>query len=282
MSERDTERPGPGDDDGTADGGVHGSSRWDGTPHPAGPAPAGDISRQETTRFNDPRHDLGRQATAPGATTGASERTQVLPPVGTPGSAPAGGGPYPQQGGYPPPGGYPQQGAYPDQGAPPPGAYDETAPDYSTRPVAVRRPDVLAGLLLVLAGVAAGISLTLRWLSGDDASGFDLVQRGFDDFGTGFTEPFDTGFWQPVAIVCGGGLLLLLGLLMFLPAKRHRFLGFVALVVAGIVTAAVLIPLWEADFDLGVFDLGFWFAVAVAGLGLLGALKALFTGRKYR
>ena len=44
----------------------------------------------------------------------------------------------------------------------------------------------------------------------------------------------------------------------------------------------VLVPLFQADWDLGSFDIGFWFACAVAVLGLLGGLKALLTGRRYR
>src|SRR3954468_19456545 len=50
-----------------------------------------------------------------------------------------------------------------------------TPPESSTRPVAFRRPDALAGLLLLLAGVAAGISLFLDWLGGPRATGLGLV-----------------------------------------------------------------------------------------------------------
>jgi hypothetical protein len=162
------------------------------------------------------------------------------------------------------------------------GAGSATTPDYSPRPVAVRRPDLLAGLLLLLAAAAAAISLLLRWLAGRDDSGLDLVRRGISDAREGLGTVIDSGFWQPLTVVAGGALLLLLGLLMLLPAKRHRFLGLLALLVSGAVAAAVLVPLFQAGWDLGSFDIGFWFACAVAVLGLLGALKALLTGRKYR
>ena len=46
--------------------------------------------------------------------------------------------------------------------------------------------------------------------------------------------------------------------------------------------AAVLVPSYDRDWQLGTFDLGFYFALGVAGLGLLGALKALLTGPKVR
>ena len=83
-------------------------------------------------------------------------------------------------------------------------------------------------------------------------------------------------------IVLGGGVLFVLGILMWLPARSHRFLGVLALLVSLGVTAAVLVPLADADWDLGVFGPGFWCAIAVAVLGLLGSLKAALTGRKRR
>lgn len=153
-----------------------------------------------------------------------------------------------------------------------------TTPDYSPRPVAVRRPDVLGGLLLLLAGAAAAVSLPLRWLPGDGTTGSDLVRRGFTEFDDGVGALVDTGFWQPLTAVLGGGVLLVLGLLLLLPAKRHRALGLLALLVAAAVAAAVLVPLVRAGGDADAFRTGFWFVVGTAVLGLLGALKALFTG----
>ncbi|WP_232797121.1 hypothetical protein [Blastococcus atacamensis] len=161
--------------------------------------------------------------------------------------------------------------ASPIGGAPPTGG--ATAPSWSTEPVVFRRPDPVAGLLLLLAGVAAGASLLLRWLADDDATGLDLVRRGF----SGLTDVADTGLWQPLAIVLGGVALFVLGMLMFLPARAHRLWGLLALLVSALVVWAVLVPLIAADVDLGFFDTGFWCAIAVAVLGLLGAGKALLT-----
>ncbi|MGY2066830.1 hypothetical protein [Blastococcus sp. SYSU DS0619] len=152
-----------------------------------------------------------------------------------------------------------------------------TAPVYSDRPVAFRGPESLGGLLLILAGIAAAISLPLEWLRDRDDSGWRLVRDAFGDLG----EIVDDGGWQPLAIVLGGGLLLLLGIALWLPARSHRIVGFVALVVSGVVAAAVIVPLADAGFDVGSFGPGFWCAVAVAVLGLLGSLKAVLTGPRY-
>jgi hypothetical protein len=165
-------------------------------------------------------------------------------------------------------------GASASSGSAPP---QPTAPAYSAKPVAVRHPESLGGLLLILAGIAAGISLLLDWLDASDISGLSLVRKGFDDLGAIFTN----GMWQPLAIVLGGGVLLLIGLAMWLPLRAHRFLGLLGLLVSGIVVAALLVPLADAGWDLGPFAIGFWFGIAVAVLGLLGSLKALLTRRKH-
>jgi hypothetical protein len=162
-----------------------------------------------------------------------------------------------------------------------PGGYHHTTPNYSTQPVTVRRPASLAGLLLILAGVAAAVSLVLSWLRESDDIGWDLVGRGLDEFGGGFGDLVGSGFWQPPAVVLGGGVLFLLGLLLWLPARTHRFLGVLALFVSLLALAGVLVPLASEDWDPGAFRLGFWFACAVGVLGLLGALKAMLTGPRY-
>ncbi|MEX5717266.1 hypothetical protein [Geodermatophilus maliterrae] len=185
----------------------------------------------------------------------------------TPGLLPVGGGASSVD-----PGGY----GYPGSGQ----SYS-TTPDHPTKPVIVRRPDGLAGLLLLLAGVAAAVSLVLRWLREPGDIGWDLVRRGFDEFGGGFGDLVGSGFWQPPAVVLGGGVLFVLGLLLWLPARTHRFLGVLALFVSLLALAAVLVPLASESWDPGAFRLGFWFACAVGALGLLGALKAMLTGPRY-
>jgi len=147
-----------------------------------------------------------------------------------------------------------------------------TAPQYSTSPVTVRRPDPLAALLLLLAGIAAGVSLLLDWVSG--STGWDLVEDGFADF--------DAGSWQPPVIVLAGGALLVLGLLMFLPGRSHKTLGVLALLATLPALVGVAVVLNLSDFDPDVFEAGFWVAAAVPVLGLLGSLKAMLTGPRAR
>jgi hypothetical protein len=151
---------------------------------------------------------------------------------------------------------------------------EATAPQYSDRPVVLRGPESLGGLLLILAGIVAAVSLVLDWLADDDISGWGLVRKGFDDLVGAFT---DGGLWQPLVIVVGGGVLFVLGLLLWLPRRSHRFVGVVALLVSLAITAAVLIPLVDARWQLGFFGPGFWCAIAVAVLGLVGSLKAVLT-----
>lgn len=152
-----------------------------------------------------------------------------------------------------------------------------TAPAYSTRPVVLRRPDVLAALLLIAAGLAAALSLVLPWAAHDDTTGLTFVRRGLDAPG----HLVSSGLWQPVAVVFGGGVLFVIGLLVFLPARSHRFLGVLALLVSLLVATAVLVPLADANWRTSTFDVGFWFACAVAAFGLLGSLKAALTRPRY-
>jgi hypothetical protein len=130
-----------------------------------------------------------------------------------------------------------------------------------------------------VAGIAAGLSLLLPWLADDDVTGLTLVKDAFTALGDGVGELAGTGYIQPLTIVLGGGVLFLLGLLLLVPARSHRLVGAVALVVTFLVAVAVLVPLAIAGWDLGFFRIGFWFAIAVAVLGLVGAIKALFTPR---
>jgi hypothetical protein len=156
----------------------------------------------------------------------------------------------------------------------PPGA---TQPVYSSEPVAYRGPESLGGLLLILAGIAAALSLVLDWVTDADDTGWDLVREGLEDLG----GVVDDGLWQPLAVVLGGGVLLVLGILMWLPARSHRFLGLLGLIVSGLIVWAVVVPLDDAGWELDIFGPGFWCALAVAALGVLGSLKALLTGKRY-
>jgi hypothetical protein len=175
------------------------------------------------------------------------------------------------------------------QGAAPHGEEPNPAPEQPpamapTRPrrrVVLRRSDGVGGLFLLLAGMAAGVSLLLRWRHGSGATGAALARQGGEALRSGAVDLGRSGLWQPLAVVLGGGLLFALGLLLFVPARSHRLLGVVALFVALAVAAGVLVPLADANWNIGRFAIGMWFAVAVAALGLLGALKAMLTGPRH-
>jgi hypothetical protein len=159
----------------------------------------------------------------------------------------------------------------------------EEPPDGAV-PVAVRRPDLLAGPLLLLAGVAAGVSLLVVWVHGGE-SGLDLVAVGLRDAQDAWDDAaplVGADSWPPLAVVGGGAALSVLGLLMYVPARTHRFLGALALLVSVVVAAGVLVPLSEAGWDTAGWAVGAWCAAAVGGLGLLGALEALSAGPRHR
>lgn len=236
--------------------------------------PHGDWPPDQGTVRHEP--DDWRERTTPGLA--------AIPPqqAGGPTPAyPAVGGNYPGQG-YPGPGyGGPGYAGQPPYASPayPGELYADgaaTTPDYSGRPIAVRRADRLAGLLLVLAGVAAGVSLLLRWVSASGVTGWDLMHRAYG-LRTQLGTLSSTGLWQPVAVVVGGAVLLVLGLLLLVPARTHRALGLLALVVSLAAGAGVLVALSGVHWHVGRFAIGFWFALAVPVLGILGSLKAMMT-----
>ena len=70
---------------------------------------------------------------------------------------------------------------------------------------------------------------------------------------------------------------MLVGLLLFRRARTHRAAGVLALLAAVPATAGVLLLCADAGWDAGRIGAGLWCAVAVAALGLLGALKAMLT-----
>ena len=143
--------------------------------------------------------------------------------------------------------------------------------------VVLRRADRIGAAALVLAGVAANVSLSLSWAPGEGPTGLSLVQRGVEGLrASGGAWALD-GIWQPFAVVLSGGLLVLFGFLLLIPARAHRLVGVLALVVS--LAAATALALLMADGGWGAeqFGPGMWCAVAVPILGALGALKAMLT-----
>jgi hypothetical protein len=139
-----------------------------------------------------------------------------------------------------------------------------------------RRADRLSGGALVLAGVAANMSLSLSWSPGGGPTGLSLVRAGVDVLRSGTVDAF-TGLWQPLVVVLSGGLLVVLGILMLIPARAHRLVGVLALLVSLAAAAAVVLLMVEGGWGPDQFGPGMWCAVAVPVLGALGAMKAMVT-----
>jgi hypothetical protein len=146
-------------------------------------------------------------------------------------------------------------------------------------PVVRRRPDRVGGGVLVLAGLAANVSLSLSWSAGPAPSGLSLVELGIDAYGAGLGALAGSGLWPPLVVVASGGILVLLGFLLFVPARAHRLVGVLALLVTLAAAAAVVVLLADAGWDTGAMGPGMWFAAAVPVLGLVGALQAMLTAR---
>ncbi|PWW21363.1 hypothetical protein JD79_00492 [Geodermatophilus normandii] len=143
--------------------------------------------------------------------------------------------------------------------------------------VYVRRPDLAGGVLALLAGVADAASMWLPWERGGETTGLQLVVRSVDAVREGVAELGRTGLWQPAAVAVGGAVLVVLGLLLLRPARGHRVSGVLALAVTLAVAAAVVARAVDAGWDARLLGPGVWCAAAVAGLGVLGALKAMLT-----
>lgn len=157
--------------------------------------------------------------------------------------------------------------------APPP----EVTLEHQLRVVALPRADPLAGITLVLAGIAAAASLVVPWRVGAPETGSSLVREGLAAVGSRVGGVGHSGVWEPPAVVIGGALMLLLGVLLFLPARTHRVVGVLALFLAAGVCTAVLFRGAGLGWVTERFGTGMWLAIAVAGLGVLGALKAMLT-----
>jgi hypothetical protein len=142
-------------------------------------------------------------------------------------------------------------------------------------PGVVKRVDRFGGGALVLAGVAANVSLLLSWSPGEGPTGLSLVQQSVEMLRSGVGEAVRNGVWQPFAVVLSGGLLVLLGLLLLVPARAHRLVGLLALIISLAAAAAVILLLADAGWTVDRVGPGLWCAVAVPVLGVLGSLKAM-------
>jgi hypothetical protein len=148
--------------------------------------------------------------------------------------------------------------------------------DTVVRLVTQHRADPIAGITLMLAGVAAAGSLWFPWVRGEGSTGLLLLRRSAGVAGAGVEALGRSGGqWEPMAIVLGGALLLPLGVLLFIPSRTHRTMGLLALCAAMAVTAGVLSRYAQARWNWASFDRGMWCAIGAAALGLLGALKAM-------
>jgi hypothetical protein len=159
----------------------------------------------------------------------------------------------------------------PEAEAPP--AVEATDPDVGW--YALRTSDASAGSLLLVAGAAGGMSLFLPWVQHEQELGLTLVRRALDS--AGVDELVRSGLLLPVGAAVAGGVLFLLGLLAFRPARSHRVVGVAALLASLGVAAGIVVRVADLGWDELRTDPGILCAVVLAGTGVLGALKAMLT-----
>lgn len=170
--------------------------------------------------------------------------------------------------------GFPAEFADEDDGAT--GPVGDLPPEAFPALTVVRRSDPAGAGTLVLAGMAANVSLLLSWAPGEGPTGLYLVQRGIEAFRAG-SIVLQSTFWQPPVVVLSGGLLIVLGFLLLVPARAHRLLGVLALFVSLTAASAVVLLLADSGLVDDRFGPGMWCAVAVPVFGVLGSLKAMLT-----
>jgi hypothetical protein len=162
-----------------------------------------------------------------------------------------------------------------------PGEASATAADAEPldegRILVLRRPDGVAGALLLVAGAAGCLSLFLPWARQGEQLGVTLVRLTFELGWRERDQVLRTGLLLPLGVAAGGVVLLLLGMLAFRPAATHRVTGVLALAVALAVGGGVVVRMAGAGSIAVLSDPGVLCAVVVAGVGLLGALKAMLT-----
>ena len=146
----------------------------------------------------------------------------------------------------------------------------------ATRPD--HRPTPGRGLLQVACFVGV-LALVLPWQTDPEHSGATLAGSVLDTLFRG-EERFLLGRdpWSAFAVGAASLALFVLGLLLVLRPRWQRVVGGLAL-LAGLATSAALIaPLHRASWETTGIGLGFWLALAVPALGLLGGLAALLAG----
>jgi hypothetical protein len=153
----------------------------------------------------------------------------------------------------------------------------EATPSDDVGIVVVRRADRFGAGALVLAGVAANMSLSLSWSPGEAPTGLTLVQTGVEILRADVGASASSGVWEPIVVVLSGGLLVVLGFLLLVPARTHRLVGVLALAVSLAAATAVVVLLADGGWGPDQFGPGLWCAIAVPILGTLGSLKAMLT-----
>lgn len=133
------------------------------------------------------------------------------------------------------------------------------------------RNDVLAALLLIIAGAAGVLQFFLEWQSVEGAG--SVTGQDMYEIADGAGETLAS--ISVLAVLIGGGLLVLLGLALLIPSRSRKGTGSVALILSLIMIAAAVYFLVESDADFTATTIGYFLFLGAGVVGLLGSLKAV-------
>ena len=139
------------------------------------------------------------------------------------------------------------------------------------------RPNLFAGVLLVLGGLFGVLQSFLPWIDSDfsntHVNGMDIADLAgqASDLGAGASEStlIQIGVWT---VLVGGALALLLGVLMFVPMRSHRPFGGVALVLSLLMVLGAVFWLTGGDPNPDSTSVGYYFFLLAGVVALIGSI----------
>lgn len=197
---------------------------------------------------------------------------------------PYGGQPgYGQQPGYPQqqPYGAPQSGAFPQPYGPGYGqpygpGYGPGGPGWGPAP----KNDFVSAIILIIGGLLGVLQSFLPWIDssfeGIHVNGLDIAnaagQASGGDLSSSASTLIQIAVW---AVLIGGGLLVLCGVVLFVPMRNRKITGAIALVISVVMVVGAILWLTNGEANPDSTAVGYYFFLAAGVVGLIGSIVAL-------